>query len=220
MKFYQSFEGAYLGETPVKFFPVTVPGNIQADYAEYKGWGDVDYGVNCLAYKELEDHPWLYRTHVSVSRGEGERVFFVTEGIEYQYEIRMNGKALLNHTGMFSHAECDITDELEKGDLLEIYIYPHPKIPGISESRAQAAQCCKPAVEYGWDWHPRLLVSGIWNETYIETRNADTVTDVEVSYTLSDDLTKAAVHFDIECGGDCLIELRDPEGELVYSGSA
>ena len=218
MKFYQKFEGAFLGETPIEFFPTTVPGNIQADYAEYKGWGNVDYGVNCLAYKALEDHPWLYRTRVSVSAKDGERVFFVTEGIEYRYDVRMNGKTLLSHEGMFSRAECDITDELQGGDLLEIYIYPHPKIPGISESRAQAAQCCKPAVEYGWDWHPRLLVSGIWNDTYIETRAADAVTDAEVFYTLSDDLTKASVRFDVK-GGDCLIELRDPDGEVVYSGA-
>lgn len=219
MRFYQEWEGAYLGEAQPSFFPVSVPGNIQKDYAAFKGWGDVDFGDNCLAYASLENDPWLYRTHVKADVKKGERVFFVTEGIEYQCELRMNGRTLLGHTGMFSGFEWDITEELSAGDLLEIYVYPHPKNPAEREGkRDQANQCCKPAVEYGWDWHPRLLVSGLWNDTFIETRNGETVTDVEVFYTLSEDLTSAKLRFDIKCGGETEIELFDPDGALVYRG--
>lgn len=218
-RYYQNWEGAYLGETPTEFFPATVPGNIQKDYAAYKGWGDVDFGDNCLAYKALEDGAWLYRTEVKADAEPGQRVFFVTEGIEYQYEVRMNGRTLLSHTGMFSAAECDITDELKNGRLLEVYIYPHPKREGAPSGRSQADQSCKPAVEYGWDWHPRLLVSGIWNDTYIEVRDADSIRRAELSYTLSDDLRSAWVRVEADCDGDLTVELRDPDYRLVYSGS-
>ncbi|MBO5273087.1 MAG: hypothetical protein J6I45_00570 [Clostridia bacterium] len=216
MIFKQQWEGIRVGED--KPFPVTVPGNIQADYAEANNFGDVNYGENWAKFKALEDDTWLYRTHVVCERRDGERVYFVTDGIEYEYEVFMNGKKLLYHEGMFSHVECDITDELKAGDLLEIKIFPHPKRAGAHEDRQQADQCCKPAVGYEWDWHPRLLVSGLWEETYIETRNADSITDVEVFYTLDDDLKGAVLRFDIACRGEVEIELMDPDGSLLYHG--
>ena len=143
MKHLQKWEGAYLGETPLRFFPATVPGNIQKDYADSLSWGDVNFGDNCLAYKSLEDGAWLYRTHINAPRKDGERVWFVTEGIEYEYELRMNGKTLICHTGMFSRVERDVTDELTNGDLLEIYVHPHPKRAGApKDRREQADQSC------------------------------------------------------------------------------
>ena len=159
MKFYQSFEGAYIDDAELGFFPASVPGNIQADYARAKGWGDLNYADNCLAYGALEDGAWLYRSELCFEKKHGERVFFVTDGIEYEYDVRLNGKTLLHHTGMFSRVELDITDELENGRLLEIYIYPHPKREGARVSRDQADRSCKPAVEYGWDWHPRTILT-------------------------------------------------------------
>lgn len=217
MIFKQQWEGLRIGEDIP--FPVTVPGDIQADYAEAHHFGDVNYGENWAKFKVLEDDTWLYRTHVVCEKKEGERVFFVTEGIEYAYEVFLNGKKLLEHEGMFSKTECDITDELASGDLLEIKILPHPKRPGAHEDRQQADRCCKPPVGYLWDWHPRLPVSGLWEETYIETRCADSITDAEVFYTLDEDLKGADIRFEIACGGNCEITFTSPDGKVVYQGN-
>lgn len=200
-------------------FNVTVPGDIQKDYAEAQGWGDLNWMDNCKKYEEIEDYFWSYTANIEYSAKNGERVFFVTEGIEYEYDVILNGKVLLHHEGMFSKVEIDITDELTGGNALEILIYPHPKREGAVADRTQADQSCKPAVGYLWDWHPRLLVSGLWDETYIETRSAKHIDDVEVKYTLSDDLASADVCFDIKCADVCEIVMRDMDGNILYSGS-
>nr|MBQ4319554.1 hypothetical protein [Clostridia bacterium] len=75
----------------------------------------------------------------------------------------------------------------------------------------------KPPVSYEWDWHPRVIPSGIWDETYIETRGTGHITRAEASYTLSADYTRADVHFDIECSGDYSITVADPDGNIVYT---
>ena len=36
-----------------EFFPVTVPGDIQSDYAKHMGWGDFNYMNNCKKYEEI-----------------------------------------------------------------------------------------------------------------------------------------------------------------------
>ena len=219
MKFYQNWFGALLkdGEKD-DFFPATVPGSIQYDYGKHHGFPDVSWMDTPERYKPLENYPWLYRTEIKCEIKDGERVFFVTEGIEYEYDVLMNGKKLYHHEGMFTHTEADITDELKNGNVLEVYIYPHPKRAGAAECRDQADQSCKPAVEYGWDWNPRLLVSGLWDETYIETRNEGTVRAVSHTYTLSDDLKTAYVSFDVDCDSETAVELTDMDGKVVYSG--
>ena len=202
-----------------EYFPVTVPGNIQKDYASFAGFGDINYMNNCKKYEEIEDWSWNYKTTVNADVKKDEKVFFVTEGIEYEYDVILDGEVLLHHEGMFTRVEYDITDKLKKNSVLEVLIYPHPKREGAAPCRDQADQSCKPAVEYGWDWHPRVLVSGLWNETYIETRNETYIGDVEVSYALDDTLTKSDVHFEIECGVETEITLTDMSGSVVYKGN-
>lgn len=218
MIFNQKWLGAAAPDKKAEeFFEVTVPGNIQADYARYMNWGDMNYMNNCKQYEQTESWYWVYKTDVEYTANEGERVFFVTKGIEYEYDVILNGKVICHHEGMFSAVEIDITDELKNGNKLEVVIYPHPKLPG-KQGRDNAAQSAKPAVEYGWDWHPHLLVSGLWEETYIETRGKNYLRDAEASYVLSDDMTKADVHFEIDCDGDVSIEVCDMDGKTVYSG--
>lgn len=220
MKFYQKWVGAFLSETEKDdFFPVTVPGSIQLDYAKHHGFPDVNRMDTCERFKPLENTPWLYKTEVQCKAKDSERVFFVTEGIEYEYDVILNGKKLYHHEGMFSCTEADITDELKNGNILEVYIYPHPKRAGAAECRDQADQSVKPAVEYGWDWNPRLLVSGLWEDTYIETRSSETIRSVSHEYTLSNDLKKACVCFDVDCDSETTVELYDMDGKAVYSGA-
>ncbi len=219
MKFYQKWVGAIIenGEEGDSF-PVSVPGNIQLDYAKAMGWGDVNYMDNCTKFEELEDFYWIYRCKFSCEKKEGERVFFVTNGIEYEYDIILNKEKILHHIGMFSRVEADITDKITDENTLEILIYPHPKREGADVCRDQADQSVKPAVEYGWDWHPRLLVSGLWEECYIETRDSFSINDVKVSYTLNEELTEAEVSFDIDCEEETEITLTAPDGKCVYKG--
>ena len=137
MKFEQKWTGYSV--TDGKYsdgFSVTVPGNIQRDYAAYMGWGDVNYMDNCRKFLDIEDLFWSYKTEIEYTKNEGERVFFVTHGIEYEYDIILNGKKLVHHEGMFTKVELDITDELESGSALEVLIYPHPKREGAVEDRA------------------------------------------------------------------------------------
>ena len=219
MIFMQKWTGFLIknGEYGEKF-PVEVPGNIQKDYARHMGWGDLNYMDNCKKFLEIEDDYWSYRTNIVCTPAENERVYFVSKGIEYEFAILLNGETLLHQEGMYTKVEIDITDKLSADGDLEVLIYPHPKREGAVPGREMADQSCKPADEYGWDWHPRVLVSGLWEDTYIETRTEEYIDQVEVFYELSDDLKSAEVRFEISCKKEALIEFYDMEGRMVYRG--
>ncbi len=203
-----------------ELFPATVPGNIQKDYAAFKSWGDIHYADNCEKYLEIEDEVWFYHTSFDGTRATDERVFFVTKGIDYEYDIILNGCVICHHEGLYTPVEIDITDRVKDGtNTLSVKIYRHPKREGAPVSRTQADNCVKPPVGYGWDWHPRVIPSGIWNDTSIEFRKADYITRLNVTYFLAEDFSRGELFFDFTCNGAYNIRVFAPDGALVYEGA-
>ena len=202
-----------------ELFPVSVPGNIQRDYARFRGWGDVNYGENCKQYLEIEDASWFYQTSFDAILSPGERLFWFTKGIDYEYEVFLNGERICRHEGMFTAVEVDLTDLVrEKENELSVKIFPHPKREDAPVSRTQADRSVKPPVSYGWDWHPRVIPSGLWNETGIEVRRVGYIENFNVTPLLSEDFSQGEVCFDFICDGDYLIRLFAPGGTCVYEG--
>ena len=207
-------------ERESEWFSASVPGNIQEDYAAFRGWGDRNYGDNCRRYETIEDDFWFYCATFLHQAKVGERCVFVTGGIDYECDLLLGGEVLMHHEGMFSEFECDLTDHLTEGEnTLEIKIYPHPKRADAPVSRDQADRSCKYPASYGWDWHPRILPSGIWNDAYLEIRRTGHIRDCEVSYELAEDYSKAEVHFAVDCDEAVVCELYDADGMPVYQGT-
>ena len=58
MNYQLNFYGNREGEKET--FAVTVPGDIQKDYAEFKNFGDHHYGLNATKFDAIEDSTWYY----------------------------------------------------------------------------------------------------------------------------------------------------------------
>ena len=220
MIFKQIWQGRNCAKAPNEYFPASVPGNIQLDYANAHGFGDVMYADNYKQFLPLEDDAWEYRAVLSYDKKEGERVFFSGKGVDYKYDIAVNGQNVYSYEGMFKPFDIDITDSLTgKEDILTVYIYPHPKrADTFKGTRDEADRSCKPPVCYGWDWNPRLLISGIWQDAYIETRDSFYISDAEVLCSLNDDMTEGAVDFSFDCKEECETAIYDGEGNAVWQG--
>lgn len=220
MKYEQKWKGIRIRkDAPNEEFDASVPGNIQYDYGTYAGFGDPMYAGNCVKYEALEDDAWAYITSIEYEKKDSESVWFVSRGIDYKYDILLNHKKIYSYEGMFKPVEIDITDFLTGDDELCVYIYPHPKREDAREKhRDEADASCKPPVCYGWDWNPRLLISGMWQDAYIETRTDDCIFDCEPTYKLNETLDMATVSFDVVCNVPCTVDFYDAGDNLLYSG--
>ena len=225
MKFYQTWQGALLADqdpsSVVTSFAAEVPGNLQYDLAVQEGIADkLMYGTTAKRFLAVEDNYWKYETTLDYTARAGERVFFVAEGIDYIFDILVDGKMLYSHEGMYTKTELDITAIAHPGSLLTVLIHPHPKLPGeFATPREMAAQSCKPPATYEWDWNPRLIISGIWKPAYIETRDCGYIRRCEPFYTLNDTRTAATVRFETDCDHPVTYTITDPDGKLVYRGA-
>ncbi len=218
MKVYMEWQARAVRKNgPTQWFPAEVPGNVQYDYGKMLGCGDISVADNVTKFRETEDYTWEYRTWLSFEERPDEKAVFVSEGIDYRFDILIDGQKVMEHEGMFSRVELDVTGR--SGQEMVIRIHPHPKSELAKyEDRDQANQSVKPPVCYEWDWHPRMLVSGLWQEAYIELRSADYIGRCEPFYTLSDDFSRAELHFEVECAAEPEITLYDPEGNVAGSG--
>lgn len=179
-------------EKPEVFVPAAVPGAVQLDWAAAEGWEPYYAGDNSDQYRWMEDCCWTYKSVLDfVPPAKDERLFFVCKGVDYECEIRLNGTVLHYQEGMFTPIELDLTGCAKPGDLLEVIVYPAPKSMPSPDIRDQANQSCKPAVSYGWDFHPRLIPLGIWDETGLQIRPAVHISDFETFYKLTPDFSKA-----------------------------
>ncbi|MDD6210196.1 MAG: glycoside hydrolase family 2 TIM barrel-domain containing protein [Bacteroidales bacterium] len=173
-------------ETPKKFVHAEVPGAVQLDIARAEKYPPLAFDENYRSFGWMEDNFYTYRTTFSCPELNGQRLFFHSNGIDYQFDLFLNDKLLFSQEGMFTYVDIDLTDHLQKENELKILIYPVPKLHASPADRTQAAHVAKPPVSYGWDWHPRLVPLGIWDDTYLEIRNEAYLIDFFMHYELSD----------------------------------
>ncbi len=188
-------------DAPERFVPAEVPGAVQLDWARAENWPPHWHAENFQAYDWMEDRFWTYRALLpDVAVADGERLFFVCRGVDYQWELWIDGERVHEQEGMFALFEMEISRE-NSGKELQIRIHPTPKTVQEPRNRAQASHSVKPAVSYGWDWHPRLIPLGIWDETFLEIRSQAFLQRAEVFCALTDDFSTANLRLQCHIDG-------------------
>lgn len=199
---------------PAEMYPAVVPGAVQLDYARAKQWPSYLEGTNFQEYAWMEDVYWLYRTALDFSVTPEQSATLVFEGIDYRYQIRIDGAVAAAGEGMFTPVRIDITRFAGSPHVLEVLIYPVPKADD-SQTRSQARLSCKPAACYGWDWHPRLVSSGLFRDVKLLIRDARHIETLDAGYTLSDDLCICTLHARVSLAADCTVRVRLLDGQTV-----
>lgn len=196
-----------LSREPDGFVKASVPGAAQLDIANAGGFPDYRIGDNYKLYSEFEDSCFAYRAGFKRQSCNDGEIWFVSKGIDYHSIILLNGKKIHEQEGMFSPVEINITNLMEDDNCIQVLIDRVPKRKGCPDDRTQASESVKPAVSYGWDWHPRLIPSGIWDESGLQFRAASHLQSCDIGYELADDYSEAHLHLQAVC--------TNPEGKQL-----
>lgn len=137
---------------------------------------------NSLLCEWIPQRTWVYKkTLVIDDELKGMRVQLRFDGVDYQAEFFLNGESLGIHTGMFTPAIFDVTDVLRYGgeNLLAVVVEPAPfEEPQVS--RTSRVRTIKPRMNYWWDFCPRMIHLGIWDDVYLEVTGPVRMEDVFV----------------------------------------
>ncbi len=192
--------------------PAQVPGDVHLDLLRNQLIPDPFYRDNEAKLQWIEDASWEYRTTVQATPAllDHKNIELVFEGLDAYALIYLNDKQLLfpdadpssqTPNNMFREWRIDVKSLLHSGANQLRVVFPSPiqaaaKIAATDKWREythteQKTYIRKAAYEYGWDWGPRFVTSGIWRPVMLEAWNDARISNLHIAQR---DITTKVAH--------------------------
>ncbi len=168
-----------------EWLPAKVPGDVRADLVAAGRIPPVDTPEGIAAGGWADACDWWYRAEVPGGWAAGERVVLEADGIDYYSAVWLDDRLLATHAGMFARQTVILPQSLRRPGphALAIRIWgggalpvlPNPlyrravrwlltRLGASTEYFPDRMATPKAQFSFGWDFSPRLLTAGIWDE--------------------------------------------------------
>jgi len=224
----------------MQWLPATVPGSVQTDLMALKlipdpYWRDDEAKVQWVGLSN-----WRYRKTFEVDAATLGRahVDLVFDGLDTFADVYLNGHKVLAADNMFRRWRVPAKALLHAGtNTLEVRLYspierlqswllkqPYA-LPGEFDSafgdepkgKQTANYARKAAYQYGWDWGPRIVTEGIWQDVKLESWDTLRLTDFHIAQkSVTADVAKLDTQLDIDADAptpaQVALSWRAPDG--------
>lgn len=169
------------------WLPAQVPGAVHTDLMNNHMIKDPFYGVNEKSLQWIGEKDWEYKKTFMVNEAllQKSNVQLVFAGLDTYADIYVNDYLVMKCDNMFRTWTMNPLPYLKKGEnTIRIYFHSIFKvdIPKYLSSPFQlqawpnndqadimlSLYARKAGYNYGWDWGPRLITTGIWRDVYLE----------------------------------------------------
>ncbi len=186
-----------------QWHPAVVPGCVHLDLLRNKLIPDPFYRDNEAKLQWIENADWEYRTTVQATSAllAQKNIDLVFEGLDAYAKVYLNDKLILTADNMFREWRVSVKSDLKPGANSLRVVFPSPikaaadiaaNDPWREKTRVEAKTYLrKAAYEYGWDWGPRFVTSGIWRPARLEAWDEARISNVNVHQL---DITNAVAH--------------------------
>ena len=196
------------GQSPQDgWLAATVPGDVHLDLLANKKIPDPFYRDNESKLQWIQDESWEYRVSFNVTPALLARanVDLVFDGLDGPAKVYLNGNMVLTGTNSFRIWRVPAKSLLHAGqnDLRVEFASPVKAAAEIAArdpwqpktKTAAKTYLRKPAYEYGWDWGPTFVTSGIWKPVRLEAWDKVRIADFAIRQR---DVSKDVAHIDAQ----------------------
>ncbi len=167
-----------------------VPGVVQTDLLRHALIPDFMQGSNIDSVQWVENEDWIYRRTLFVADTllRHEHLDLVFKGLDTFAEVYLNDSLIGKADNMFRTWEWSIRPLLNKGENELKVIFRSPikegaklreaygiQLPHDSDPSGVSPYIRKAAYQFGWDFCPRLVTSGIWKEVELRGWSNDRI---------------------------------------------
>ncbi len=174
------------------WLPAAVPGDVHLDLLANKKIPDPFYRDNESKLQWIEQESWEYRVSFEVTPELLARshVDLVFDGLDGAAQVLVNGVQVLVTSDSFRIWRVPAKAHLHAGENTLYVVFPSPlkaaaeaaaTDPWQPKTKTEAKTYLrKSAYEYGWDWGPRFVTSGIWKPVQIEAWDKVRIADFAI----------------------------------------
>ena len=189
------------------WLPAKVPGDVHLDLLANKKIDDPFFRDNESKLQWIEKASWEYRStfDVPASLLARKNVDIVFDGLDAACDVSLNGVEVLKASNSFRVWRVSAKANLHAGKNILRIVFPSPitaaaEVAAGDQFRLQSktedkTYIRKPAYEYGWDWGPRFVTSGIWRPARLEAWDNVRIADFAIRQR---DVSKEVAHVDAE----------------------
>jgi beta-mannosidase len=195
------------GAVQPMWHPAQVPGVVHTDLLRNKLIPDPFYRSNESTLQWVENADWEYRSTFEATPEalKHSHVELVFEGLDGPAQVYVNDKLILNANNMFREWRVELKSQLSAGANQLLVVFPSPiteagKLAAADFWRHQTqtpekSYLRKAAYEYGWDWGPRFVLSGIWRPVRLEVWDDAKISNLHVR---QHDISSEMAHLVVE----------------------
>jgi beta-mannosidase len=153
---------------------VKVPGSVQKALKDAGIIPDWNIGLNSTKIEWIENRHWIFATKIPDEWiDKGNSVILHCLGLDDNGVIMVNGKEAGKFNNTFIPYKFDITPFLkDKNNTLAIVFECPPRYLGQIGYTSKIKDW-KPRFYYGWDWIPRIVQIGIWDNIFLEVHDKE-----------------------------------------------
>jgi len=181
--------------------PASVPGSVLHDALQNSLIPDPYVGMNSLDAEWVPQRSWVYKKAFSLPPSvAGMSAQLCFSGVDYHARYFLNNEPLGDHTGMYTPARFDVTGLLhyDQENVLAVVISPAPdEQPQVGYS--SRVRTHKSRMTYWWDFCPRMVHQGIWQDVSLRFYRHLRIDDLYVRPRLNENLDAATVDFLLNC---------------------
>jgi beta-mannosidase len=189
------------------WLPATVPGDVHLDLLANKKIPDPFFRDNESKLQWIENESWEYRLtfNVTPSLLARSNIDLVFDGLDAAAVVYVNDVEVFAAYNMFRIWHVPVKSQLHAGSNQLRVVFPSP-IKSAAEvaasdpwqpktGTAPKTYIRKAAYEYGWDWGPTFVTSGIWRPVQLEAWNKVRIADFAIHQR---DVSREVAHLDAE----------------------
>jgi beta-mannosidase len=179
-----------------QWYPASVPGCVHTDLLNNKLIDDPFYRDNEKKLQWIGKTDWEYQTTLNITAVMLKRtnLDLVFEGLDTYANVFLNDELVLSTDNMFRTWRVNIKPQAKLGantlrilfrspinEVLPVMAKMAYELPASNDQGEKTSPYTRKApYQYGWDWGPRFVTSGIWRPVFLDVWDNARVNDLHL----------------------------------------